>query len=157
VDDVETPDGNIIWAVEGAINLSITISDQEARISSVDEGWSGTEIIVFTATDDDPEGSLSNSDEVTFTINAATTLERSDFETIILYPNPSKGEFIIDTYGEPKDLILVIYDCQGRVLKHQKYENVSRLRNDLYAYPSGIYHIEVITDKRIQQIKYLKQ
>ncbi len=156
VEDDETSDSHITWSVEGAAELSVVINDQEAAISPLDDNWTGTETIVFFATDDDPGGSLSSSDEVRFSINAPVSTDITEKGSFGLYPNPSDGEFIIDTYGEPRDLILVIYDSQGRILKHRKYKNVSKLRDNLYAYPSGLYQIKIISGENIRQLKYLK-
>jgi len=156
VEDFETSDSHITWSVEGAAKLSVLINDQEAAISILDDNWTGTETIVFFATDDDPGGSLSSSDEVRFSINAPVSVDITEMGSVGLYPNPSEGEFIIDTYGEPRDLILVIYDSQGRILKRRKYENVSKLSDNLYAYPSGLYQIKIISRENIRQLKYLK-
>ncbi|MEN8230164.1 MAG: tandem-95 repeat protein [Bacteroidota bacterium] len=157
VEDDETSDSLITWSVVGASKLSVTIIDQEAAISPLDDNWTGTETIFFIATDGDSGGSLSSSDKVQFTINTPVSIRIPDMESIGLYPNPSDGEFIIDTFGEPRDLNIVIYDSQGRIIKHGKYKNVSRLRNNLYAYPSGIYHIEVISEENISVMKFLKE
>jgi len=157
VDDEETSDSQISWSVEGASNLSVTIIDQEAAISSLDDTWTGTETIVFIATDGGPGGSLSNSDEVQFTINTSVSIDISNMGSIGLYPNPSDGELIIDTFGDPGDLTIVIYDTQGRIIKQGSYRNVSKLRENVYAYPSGIYHIEVISGEKIRVMKFLKE
>lgn len=121
MEDDETSDSHITWSVEGAAKFSVAINDQEATISPLDDNWTGTETIVFFATDDDPGGSLSSSDEVRFTINASVSIDIAEMGSVGLYPNPSDGEFIIDTYCEPRDLILVIYDSQGRILKYLKH------------------------------------
>jgi hypothetical protein len=157
VDDVETPDSLITWTVLGTSNLYVSINEQVAIISPLDENWTGTEALTFIATDDDPRGALSSFDQVQFTITDPVSVDLSEKGSIGLYPNPSDGEFIIDTYGEPTDLILIIYDSGGRIIKHLKYENVSRIREDLYAYPGGLYHIQIISNKSIRHLKYLKQ
>lgn len=157
VEDDETSDSQITWSVVGASKLSVTIIDQEATISPLDDNWTGTETIVFIATDGDTVGPLSSTDEVQFSINTPVSIGIPDMGSFGLYPNPSDGEFIIDTFGEPRDLVIVIYDSQGRIIKQRKYKNVSKIRDNLYAYPSGIYHIEVISGEDINVSKFLKE
>ena len=77
--------------------------------------------------------------------------------SIGLYPNPSGGEFFIELDGEPADLMLLIFDSRGRLLKQTTYEQVNRLQEDLYAYPGGIYQIQIISGEMTRHLKFLKQ
>jgi hypothetical protein len=157
VDDPETLDEHMSWTVEGAEHLSVTIVDQEATISPLDENWTGSETLVFIATDDDPEGALSGMDEASFTVDAAVSIAKNERGSLGLYPNPSNGEFMIGTYGDPVDLVLIIYDAQGRMLRMQHYEHVSSVRDHLHAYPDGIYHMMVITGDKTHHMTFIKQ
>jgi hypothetical protein len=157
VEDDETSDSQISWSVMGASHLSVTIANQVAVISPQDANWTGSETLIFVARDDDPAEPLSASDEVQFTIHPAVSLENAETGSMSLYPNPSNGEFIIDTDGKPTDLTLVIYDSQGRLIKHQTYKHVSRLRENLSDYTNGVYLIQILTGEHIWHLKYLKQ
>jgi len=68
-----------------------------------------------------------------------------------VYPNPSSGVFVLTIYdlrftnGE-----LTIYDVLGQVLQKAAVEGGSRSQKfeiNLSAYPAGIYHLQLITDK----------
>ena len=71
VDDVETVDEDIIWSYSGDTDLSVDITEQVATIGILADNWNGTEMITFTATDTGDGGtpSLSDSVDVTFTVN----------------------------------------------------------------------------------------
>ena len=60
----ETPDNAISWGASGNTNLVVTITGGVATIG-YNAGWTGSEIVTFTATD--AEG-LTGSDGVTFTV-----------------------------------------------------------------------------------------
>jgi hypothetical protein len=64
VEDIETADNAIDWNHSGATELTVDITDRIATIT-YGAGWSGSETIMFTATDG---GGLSDSDEATFTV-----------------------------------------------------------------------------------------
>ncbi len=57
----------LTWTKSSLNNLSISIEDGYAYITSIDENWFGTENVMFTVTDED---GLSVSDEVIFKINS---------------------------------------------------------------------------------------
>jgi hypothetical protein len=156
VEDIETPDSLMSWTVLGASKYSVNISNQMATVEALDNNWTGSETLIFIARDDDSGNPLTASDEVEFTINIPVSREKKKWGTIGLYPNPSSGEFFINTYGESLDLILSIYDSQGRLLRQLKYEDASDIRENLYDYPSGIYHIKVMVGDHIRYLKYMK-
>ena len=67
VDDVDNVDEEMSWSFTGNVNLNVNIdADRLATIGVTNANWSGSEIIVFRATD--PEG-LSDADAATFTIS----------------------------------------------------------------------------------------
>ncbi len=67
VSDADHSDDQIIWSYTGDTDLVVDIDSDTriATVSSPDENWNGQETITFTASD----GSLTDSDDVTFTIN----------------------------------------------------------------------------------------
>jgi len=76
-----------------------------------------------------------------------------------VYPNPSMGVFVLTidelqfTNGE-----LTIYDVLGQVLQKVALAGDSRsqkLEIDLSAHPSGIYHLQLITDRGISNKKII--
>ena len=67
VDDVEDADEDISWTISGNFELSITIIDRIATITTPNNNWFGQEIVTFTATD---SGGLSDFTSVTFSVTA---------------------------------------------------------------------------------------
>jgi hypothetical protein len=68
VDDIDNLDSEIGWSYSGNIELTVSIVNRVAIISTPDVDWSGSESIIFTATD---PGLLSNFDGALFTVTAA--------------------------------------------------------------------------------------
>ncbi len=67
VDDVDDTDAEINWTASTSSVLSVTISGRVATIAVLNQEWSGTETITFTATDPD---NLYDEDGATFTVIA---------------------------------------------------------------------------------------
>ncbi|MCF7918324.1 MAG: tandem-95 repeat protein [Candidatus Cloacimonetes bacterium] len=65
----ELDDDTILWSYTGAEFLQIVINSGVAAISALDENWSGSETITFTATDQTENGYF-DSDSAIFTIRA---------------------------------------------------------------------------------------
>ncbi|MCK5030388.1 MAG: PKD domain-containing protein, partial [Thermoplasmatales archaeon] len=66
VDDVEDPDSAISWSYSGNSQLTVSITNRVATISTPNPNWNGQETITFTAED---TGGLTDSDAATFTVN----------------------------------------------------------------------------------------
>jgi len=69
VTDSETADADITWAAEGNSELTVSIVSRMATITIPDGDWNGSETITFTATDDDPITTSSDSDPAVFTVD----------------------------------------------------------------------------------------
>ena len=68
VSDVEDPDDALIWGYSGNVELLVDITDRVATVTKPDPDWSGSETILFTATDTD---AMSDADSAIFTTEAA--------------------------------------------------------------------------------------
>jgi hypothetical protein len=68
VSDVDNGDAEIGWSYSGNTDLSVSIIERIATITTPSGDWNGSETITFTA--EDP-GLLSDSDGATFTVNAS--------------------------------------------------------------------------------------
>jgi len=66
VSDSDNPDGEMIWTYSGNVELSVTIVDRVATVTTPGEDWNGSETITFTATD---PGGLSAEETVAFGID----------------------------------------------------------------------------------------
>jgi len=65
VEDEESPAADFNWSYSGNLQLSVSIVNRVATISTPIDDWYGSETITFTATD---PGSLSDSDDAVFTV-----------------------------------------------------------------------------------------
>ncbi|GAI93656.1 unnamed protein product, partial [marine sediment metagenome] len=69
VEDVETSDALITWTYSDDTYLQVTIVDRVANITVPHQDWTGSDTIIFIATDDDATTPLSDSDTVIFTVS----------------------------------------------------------------------------------------
>ena len=77
-------------------------------------------------------------------------------EKVLIYPNPTNGNFSIDL-GEYHDYINVaIVDVLGKIIQLNTYNNSQILNINLHA-PSGIYTVTVETDHNRAIIKLIKE
>ena len=72
---------------------------------------------------------------------------------VSVYPNPASEHIWIDSQNEPIDH-LILLDMNGRVLLKQTVHKI-KYRLNLDSYESGIYILNVITDKGSQRFKIL--
>lgn len=74
VADIDHADAAMTWTYAGNIELSVSIDGNRiATIGIPDTSWSGSETIIFTATDAGP-GPLADSDTAVFTVNAVNDI-----------------------------------------------------------------------------------
>ena len=76
-------------------------------------------------------------------------------EQIKLYPNPSKGEFIIEIQDKMVHAIEVS-DLSGRRL-YSTSSNQDKISVDLSSFANGVYYVKVSSDKQQEVIKIVKQ
>ncbi len=102
VTDDDTPDDQISWIAAGQSGLTVTITAREATITY--GTWTGTETVTFTA--EDPEGNK-DSDDATFTINAAPKVSNIPDQTIVegqTFQTINLDDFVLDV-DTPDDQI----------------------------------------------------
>lgn len=87
--DVDDTDDQISWITSGTQNLTVTIINRIAEIGISVDGWTGSETILFTATD---RGLLSDSTTATFTV-------------LNVYDTPIIDSLPIINFKEDKSLI----------------------------------------------------
>ncbi|MBN2239260.1 MAG: choice-of-anchor L domain-containing protein, partial [Dehalococcoidales bacterium] len=66
VEDIDNPDYEITWSVNGYVELLVTINNRIATITAPYPAWNGSELLTFTATD---TGGSFDSDSAVFTVN----------------------------------------------------------------------------------------
>ena len=90
-------------------------------------------------------------------IHVAIDSKVSDFavENTTLYPNPSNGIFYISN-GSNNAAFVNIFNVTGKLI----YSNSNYFENekiDISNYPSGVYFVEIKTDKSVQTHKFVKE
>ncbi|MCH8318216.1 MAG: T9SS type A sorting domain-containing protein, partial [Bacteroidetes bacterium] len=74
-----------------------------------------------------------------------------------VYPNPNDGSFILSyQLSEPEEILLRVKDMLGRSLYFQKFPKSSgeiQHNIELQDYPSGIYFVEIQTEKVSKTVK----
>ena len=80
----------------------------------------------------------------------------SDFVNMKLYPNPTKGEFVIDFSKSINELEILIYDINGRVVEEYKLENKSRINLNPKV-SAGLYFIKIISSSQSIIFKLIKK
>jgi len=99
--------------------------------------------IVVTATD--LAGAIV-SDEYTLTVKSTTGIGGLSASEIIVYPNPTQGEFFVKTDYYSDDLVIIVRDFSGRIIKQEKPES-KETKIDISEFSSGMYFIE-LNDKK---------
>lgn len=74
-------------------------------------------------------------------------------QSVSIYPNPSKGNVLVQANGIIKSLQL--FDIQGRVLE-TRATNEKELNVDISKYSNGVYFLKVLTDVGIKTEKLIK-
>jgi len=125
-----------------------------ARITVVDENWHGTEVLVFKATDDHPTSPLSDSDEVTFTVDARVFVPNTILPTVDIFANPVTDFLTIKT-NNPERLFISFFSLNGQLILNQVLEG-SFHSIDLSSFQKGVYFITIRSKNFINTEKIIK-
>ena len=127
VNDVDNSNSELIWTVTGQSDLQITITNNIASIEIPYPGWTGTETILFTATD--PEG-LTASYAVVFTVNLGQIVI-SLIENHIMYEDTpgSISLTVTDAESATCDLNITIQSSDQRILADNHISNTCNENN----------------------------
>ncbi|MDE0772994.1 MAG: T9SS type A sorting domain-containing protein [Salibacteraceae bacterium] len=91
------------------------------------------------------------------TIDSTVGIIENDFsDNILLYPNPTNGDFSIDLREEFLSATVTITDLNGKFIQANKYENDQLLKLNLEA-PIGIYFLTIETEDKKTQIQIIKK
>ncbi|KPA10498.1 membrane protein containing DUF560 [Candidatus Magnetomorum sp. HK-1] len=133
IDDVDNDDSEIFWITSGSQDLSVTINNRIALISTPNENWNGAETITFIASD--PDG-LTASDSAVFNVNPVNdppvlsvisvqrTDEDSEFENIPLtlyVTDVDDTEFTWSTNGQNNLSISIENDIASITINTQNW------------------------------------
>ncbi|MCP4440059.1 MAG: T9SS type A sorting domain-containing protein [Aureispira sp.] len=73
-----------------------------------------------------------------------------------LYPNPTKGNFRIDLDQLYGNIQIRILDVQGKLVRTEEYQNLEQLDLSIDG-ASGLYFIQIYTNKKEAMLKVLKE
>lgn len=91
---------------------------------------------------------------VSITVNACVGTENYNTQKpVLIYPNPSHGEFNIEV---AENMQLIIMDISGRQIYNQKHE-AGVFNFNLNTYNDGIYLLRVITSSEEMNFKIIKE
>ena len=94
---------------------------------------------------------------VIFDVIAGLSPVLSAEESISLYPNPVRNEFVISNLDAGKNYILSIYNALGMVVKHEEILTTAKTTFDVSSLAEGIYWLELSYGNKISRLKFIKQ
>jgi hypothetical protein len=132
----------IVWSTSTPNNLTVTIDNQIATIKVKDSTWTGNEMILFTATD---EENAYSSKQVLFTVEQYVGIF-SDFQILgnfSVFPNPAKNMFRIDLMENANKRVTVsITDISGALVYRKTFSHeVDEINVEISELPKGIYMV----------------
>ncbi|MFM9051063.1 MAG: T9SS type A sorting domain-containing protein, partial [Bacteroidota bacterium] len=101
-----------------------------------------------------------NGSSATMMLNASTPspsrprLSQSVLEDISVYPNPSNGQFILNTPSLELDAILEVYSTDGRLVYQKNIpSNTTQMLIDLQQPAAGLYQVRVVVGEEVRSVK----
>ena len=118
---------------------SVSISNNNTGLS-YDCNSVGTETVIFTLTD---ECGNDITKEVSFTVENTLKIESVSFESIKMYPNPTKNSLTVS--GLKSEGNMLVYDILGKKVKSLFVKNKVSFNLGL---PSGIYLVKIVVEEK---------
>jgi len=135
------------WQVLGAINGAGN-STQTLSYSFTDENpYSGTSYYRLKQTDFDGQHKYSDVKIVTFGEN--------ETKEVVLYPNPTKGNFSIVLGTANQNLEIQVLDQVGKIVYTLNQENAASTISVVPNIPVGMYFVKILTENNDQIIKLI--
>jgi len=119
----------------------------------------GTHTITYSYTD--PLTGCSGSATNTVFVDLCTGLDNiTNGLGLSVYPNPSKGDVVVNLYSEESDVMLSLTDVSGKVVMEQALLNTRGMmshRLDLSNLPAGVYYIRLQGEEHSKAVKLVLQ
>lgn len=78
-----------------------------------------------------------------------------DYAAYMVVPNPSNGSFTL--HGNDESGKVQVMDITGKVIYEKTYESLTKVNIDITTYPTGTYHLRVITQNgKVEIVKLIK-
>lgn len=91
------------------------------------------------------------------TITNPTGIQEDNKLTFSLYPNPVKEKLNIKIYQDLSDVVLKIYNINGKLISEYKNLNSNNLSFNTKQLKSGVYFLEYTDGKKIYSRKFVKE
>ena len=89
-------------------------------------------------------------------VNGIGIIENNFNNKLLLYPNPTNGEFFIDLGEKYNTITITITNISGKVIHSNRY-NKSQLLNLKIEEPSGVYFLKIESSNKKAIIKLVKE
>jgi hypothetical protein len=109
----------------------------------------------YTLTGIDANG-CSNTSNITVQVNLCTGINTvaNNSSDIKVFPNPSKGEFVIEM-GTSYDKSVEVVDFTGKVVYSTKTNN-AKINVNINNYAAGVYYVKVMSNGKVDVVKVVK-
>ncbi|MBQ7550277.1 MAG: S8 family peptidase [Bacteroidales bacterium] len=75
-------------------------------------------------------------------------IEDNENQSLILYPNPNDGTFMIQTKSIGSNFTYQLFDAKGALLDHRRFDSSDETINLNYNLTAGLYFVRIISDKK---------
>ncbi len=133
--EVERTDDGLIFETVGTVKGSGTTSTKRSYVFTDEKPLKGVSYYRLKQVDTDGKDSYS----------AMVSVDRSKKLDYVLYPNPTKGEFVLE--GSVENAQVVVYNILGELVEYNVYGRTAGLIHvDCSTLPKGVYYINVKTN-----------
>jgi hypothetical protein len=132
-----------LWST-GETTPSISINDIGSYQVWTDAGQGLLSSVVYEVTD---------LNDLCQTSNSITEI---DIQNLIIYPNPTDGDFSIDLGNNYGDIIITITDLNGQFIQTKKYDQAQILHLSIDE-PSATYLLTIKIENKSKTIKLIKK
>lgn len=84
------------------------------------------------------------------------TEKHNTLNKITIYPNPSNNYININRTHELNNVLIRIYNLQGRLIKEEYHESFLQSGINITSLNSGVYYLQILLNTKIKTIKFVK-
>jgi hypothetical protein len=93
---------------------------------------------------------------ICYTVTGLSIMESNFANELLLYPNPTNGNFSIDLGKNYQAVTIIIADLKGEVIQSNTYNN-SQLLNLKIEEPAGVYLLTIVSAGKKAVIRLVKE
>lgn len=131
------------------------------EVTITDDFWSVPGLIHYMTPNDDPHVSITLTDTIIYWLrenNFITDIDgpSPEDEPFMIYPNPFRDKILIDVPTNSNNATLSLYSATGQLISSWKHTYFSHTPVDMSFLDSGVYLLELITDRQKIAKKIIK-